>query len=179
MCQPELSKDLEAINARLTRVEEQLKTGSFVMAPAPAAARQEEPEDERPPMPDDDDAPPVMDAAPASRDDTPAGFWADLTSAVRTDLKPPVTGFFVTAPNSPVRGVLVGDMLELRCAVDFAAQVLDKPQILETVSRKASAILGRPIQAKVVDLTAKPQKNPRMEELLKFSRDHADVINIK
>ena len=179
MCQPELSKDLEAINARLTRVEEQLKTGSFVMAPAPAAARQEEPEDERPPMPDDDDAPPVMDAAPASRDDTPAGFWADLTSAVRTDLKPPVTGFFVTASNSPVRGVLAGDTLELCCAVDFAAQVLDKPQILETVSRKASAILGRPIQAKVVDLTAKPQKNPRMEELLKFSRDHADVINIK
>ena len=39
MSQPELSQDLSSMNARLTRVEEQLKTGAFVMpqraAPAP------------------------------------------------------------------------------------------------------------------------------------------------
>jgi len=107
------------------------------------------------------------------------GFWADLVSAARTELKPPASGFFVTTPNSPVQGVLVGDTLELRCSVGFAAQVIDKPQILEVLSRKAGALLGRPIRATVVDLTAKPQKNPRMEELLKFGRDHADVIRIK
>ena len=179
MCQPELNKDLSALNARLTRLEEQLKTGAFVMASAPAAARREEPQDERPPMPDDDDAPPAMEAPPAPRDDTPAGFWADLVSAARPELKPPVSGFFVASPSSPVHGVLVGDTLEIRCANDFAAQVIDKPQILEVLSRKASAQLGRPIRAKVVDMTAKPQKNPRMEELLKFGRDHADVIKIK
>ena len=180
MCQPELSKDLDALTARLTRLEEQLKTGSFVMAPAPVVLRQEEPQEERPPMPDDEDAPPdLMDAPPAQRDDTPAGFWADLVSAARTELKPPASGFFTTNPNAPVRGALVGDTLEVRCSVDFVAQIIDKPQILEVLSRKAGAMLGRPIRAKVVDLTAKPQKNPRMEELLKFSRDHADVINIK
>ena len=180
MCQPELSKDLDALNARLTRLEEQLKTGSFVMAPAPVVLRQEEPQEERPPMPDDEDAPPdLTDAPPAQRDDTPAGFWADLVSAARTELKPPASGFFTTNPNAPVRGALVGDTLEVRCSVDFVAQIIDKPQILEVLSRKAGAMLGRPVRAKVVDLTAKPQKNPRMEELLKFSRDHADVINIK
>ena len=177
MCQPELSKDLDAINARLTRLEEQLKSGNFVVA-ASAAPRQEEPQ-ERPPMPGDDDAPPDTDAPPAPRDDTPTGFWADLVSSARTELKPPASGFFTSNPNAPVRGVLVGDTLELRCSVDFAAQIIDKPHILEVLSRKAGAMLGRPIRAKVVDLTAKPQKNPRMEELLKFSRDHADVIKIK
>ena len=177
MCQPELSQDLGAINARLTRLEEQLKSGSFVTAPAPPRA--EEPREERPPMPDDDDAPPVMDAPPAPREDTPEGFWADLVSAARMELKPPASGFFVTTPNSPVQGTLVGDTLELRCSVGFAAQVIDKPQILEVLSRKAGALLGRPIRATVVDLTARPQKNPRMEELLKFGRDHADVIRIK
>ena len=179
MCQPELNKDLSALNARLSRLEEQLKTGAFVMASAPVAARREEPQEERPPMPDDDDAPPAMEAPPAPRDDAPAGFWADLVSAARQELKPPVSGFFVASPSSPVHGVLVGDTLEIRCAIDFAAQVIDKPQILEVLSRKASAQLGRPIRAKVVDMTAKPQKNPRMEELLKFGRDHADVIKIK
>ena len=45
LCQPELSLDAKALNARLTRLEEQLKTGTFVAAapqkkktPAPAEA---------------------------------------------------------------------------------------------------------------------------------------------
>ena len=73
----------------------------------------------------------------------------------------------------------VGDTLELRCTNDFTAKTIDKPQILEILSRKAGALLGRPVRATVVDLSARPSANPRMEELLRFGREHSDVIKIK
>ena len=64
LCQPELSTDVESINARLTRMEEQLRTGAFVAAQPKKAPRKEVPEDvydedELPPLPGDEDAPPV------------------------------------------------------------------------------------------------------------------------
>ena len=57
--------------------------------------------------------------------------------------------------------------------------MLDKPEILEVVSRKVSAMLGRPTRVTVVDMTAKPAGNPRMEQLMQFGRDHSDIIKIK
>ena len=182
MCQPELNLDAKALNARLSRLEEQIKAGSFVAAkPAKAAAApvQEDYDDDRPPLPDDEDAPPVMDEPPAPKNDAPMGFWSELVAAVRKELKPPVSGFFVASPNAPVQGALVGSKLELRCSNAFTAQMLDRPDILEVVSRKAGAMLGRPVQAVAVDITAKPQGNPRMEQLMNFGRAHSDIVKIK
>ena len=182
MCQPELNLDAKALNARLTRLEEQIKSGSFVAAkpakaaPAPAG---DDYDDDRPPLPDDGDAPPAMDEPPAPKNDAPMGFWSELVAAVRKELKPPVSGFFVATPNAPVQGVLVGNKLELRCSNSFTAQMLDRPDILEVVSRKAGAMLGRPVQAVAVDITAKPQGNPRMEQLMNFGRAHSDIVKIK
>ena len=186
LCQPELNLDAEALNARLTRLEEQIKTGAFVTAvpqQKQKKASAEDPyEDDRPPMPDDDDAPP-MEAAPVPQapapSEAPAGFWPDLCGAVRKELRPPVSGFFAVSPSSPLQGVLQGEQLELRCSNDFIAKMLDKPEILEVVSRKVSAMLSRPIRVTVVDMTAKPAGNPRMEQLMKFGRDHSDIIKIK
>ena len=184
MCQPELRVDVKALNARLTRLEEQLRTGAFVAAqPARKPAKKEVPEDyydedERPPMPGDEDAPPEEEpAAPVS--DAPMGFWTELVASVRKELKPPASGFFVASPNAPVQGFLQGDKLELRCSNTFTAQMLDKPDVLEIVSRKASAMLNRPVRALVVDLLAKPASNPRMEQLLNFGKAHADVVKIR
>ena len=184
MCQPELRVDVKALNARLTRLEEQLRTGAFVAAqPARKPAKKEVPEDyydedERPPMPSDEDAPPDEEpAAPVS--DAPMGFWTELVASVRKELKPPASGFFVASPNAPVQGFLHCDKLELRCSNTFTAQMLDKPDVLEIVSRKASAMLNRPVRALVVDLLAKPASNPRMEQLLNFGKAHADVVKIR
>ena len=74
---------------------------------------------------------------------------------------------------------MVGNQLELRCTNDFIAKMLDKPEILEVVSRKACAMLGRPVRAVPVDMTAKPAGNPRMEQLMKFGRDYPDVVKIR
>ena len=181
LCQPELNTDVSALNARLTRLEEQWKTGA-VAAPQktakPAAPVKDE---ELPPPPDDDDAPPEAEDSPAPKpqNDTPAGFWLDLCGGVRKELKPPVTGFFAGTPNAPVQGVLTGGKLELQCTNAFTAQMLDKPEILEVVSRKAAVMLNRQIQAVVVDLSAKPKGNPRMEQLMQFGREHADIVKIK
>ena len=183
LCQPELSLDAESLNARLTRLEEQLKTGSFTGMQTPKAAPvPEEPDDEHPPLPSDEDAPPSDEepnAAPTQAAQAPAGFWTDLMTATRKELKPPASGFFVASQNSPLRGALKGDTLELRCINTFVAEAVNRPDILEVVSRKASAMLERPIRVDVVDLSAKPARNPRMEQLLNFGRAHSDVVNIK
>ena len=181
LCQPELNTDVSALNARLTRLEEQWKTGA-VAAPQKVAKPAVPVEDEElPPPPDDDDAPPEAEDSPAPKpqNDAPAGFWLDLCGGVRKELKPPVTGFFAGTPNAPVQGVLTGGKLELQCTNAFTAQMLDKPEILEVVSRKAAVMLNRQIQAVVVDLSAKPKGNPRMEQLMQFGREHADIVKIK
>ncbi len=188
LCQPELSLDSKALNARLTRLEEQLKNGSFVVSASLKKPVQTDAEDDftddRPPMPGDEDAPPEDGEVPKRREqpkpsEAPMGFWSELCGGVRKELKPPISGFFAASPNAPVQGALVGDKLELRCGNAFTAQMLDKPDVLEVVSRKASAMLGRPVRAVPVDMTAKPAGNMRMEQLMKFGRDHSDIITIK
>jgi hypothetical protein len=185
LCQPELSLDAESLNARLTRLEEQIKTGAIVVKqeknvkPVP-----EDSDDERPPLPDDSDAPPaenMQESAPkaSSQSAAPAGFWTDLMTASRKELKPPASGFFVASQNSPLRGALKGDVLELRCQVTFVADTVNRPDILEVVTRKASALLGRSISVKVVDMSARPSGNPRMEQLVNFSKAHSDIVSIK
>lgn len=183
LCQPELSLDAKALNARLTRLEEQLKSGSFVAAkPAKAAPvpAEEDYDDDRPPLPTDEDAPPLAEEPPAPvQSEAPMGFWSDLCGAVRKELKPPAFGFFTASPNAPVQGVLAGSRLELRCSNTFIAETIDKADILEVVSRKAGAILGKPVQAVAVDLSARPAGNPRMEQLMNFGRAHRDIVKIK
>lgn len=183
MCQPELKLDAKALNARLSRLEEQIKTGAFVAAkpaktaPAPV---EDDWEDDRPPIPGDEDAPPAAEEAPAPvRNDAPMGFWSDLVAAVRKELKPPASGFFNASPNSPLEGVLQGNRLELRCNNQFAAEIINKPQILEVVARKASAMLGRQVGVFVVDMTQKPMGNPRMAQLMDFGKNHPDIVKIK
>ena len=182
LCQPELQLDAKALNARLTRLEEQLKSGSFTVAaavekgPAPAA---EEPEEERPPMPTDEDAPMEMAAPEPVQDQTPVGFWSELVASLRQELRPPVSGFFLATPNSPVQGVLQGNQVVLCCTNPFTLEMINKPEVLMLVGRKASAILGRPVNAKAVDKTAGADNNAAMERLLAFGRDHSDIVRIK
>ena len=186
LCQPELSLDAEALNARLTRLEEKLKNGDFVVAAAPGKQKrqpvqaEEDGDDDRPPMPGDEDAPPAQEEPPRmAASEAPVGFWSELCAAVRKELRPPVSGFFVASANAPVQGALVGQTLELRCGNSFTSQMLDKPEILEIVSRKASAMLNRPIRAVAMDMSAKPAGNPRMEQLMRFGREHSDIVTIK
>ena len=177
LCQPELSLDAESVNSRITRLEEMLKSGCL---PLPTVQTHVV-EEEKPPMPDDLDAPPEVGSQEAAfmTDETPSGFWVDMVSEIRSELKPPASGFFVTTPNAPVEGRLRDNKLELVCAAEFIVDVLNKPEILDMISRKASAKLGRPIRAVAVDKSKLNVKSKQMEKLLQFGQQHSDIIKIK
>ena len=181
LCQPELQLNAEAINARLTRLEEQMASGVLVAAPGAKlqpAPQDDEFEDDRPPMYDDADAPPIEEEIPQP-DETPMGFWMDVAAAVRQELKPPITGFFAPSPNAPVQGVLRGGEVIIQCANAFTLEMVNKPEIIALVERKASAKLGRPVRAKAVDKNSTVSKSKQMENLLSFGRAHGDIVKIK
>ena len=176
LCQPELQLDAKSLNARLTKLEEQVKSGSFVPAAAPVTQQP----DEEPPIPTDLDAPPEEPFEPeAPVEDTPLGFWSELVAAIRQELGPPISGFFVTTPSAPVQGVLRENKVVLKCTNSFTLEMVNKPEILSLVGRKATAILNRPVTAVAVDASALGRSNPRMERLMDFGRSHSNIVNIK
>jgi DNA polymerase-3 subunit gamma/tau len=176
LCQPDLVLDAQSMNARLSRLEDQLKSGVFTVK----QVREEEPEEEMAPPPDDWDAPPVENALPEPQtDDTPIGFWTDVATQIRKELKPPVLGFFSPTPNAPIRAKIQGSTLVLICNTTFVMESINKPDILELVARKASAKLGRPIQVTLVDQSTGKGNSEQMEQLLRFGRAHSDIIKIK
>ncbi len=178
MCQPELSLDARALNARLSRLEEQVKKGVVVHAAPLLAAQQNVPEEEEtPPPPDDSDAPPAEESAGV--EPAPMGFWTDLFSAVRSELKPPTFGFFANPVSGPVQGSMEGNTVILRCTSDFPLRLINIPEVLQLVSQKAGALLGRNVTVKAIDINAVPLRNDKMERLIHFGKEHPDVIKIK
>ncbi len=180
LCQPELDMDTQSLIARLTKIEDQLHSGCFVKT------------ENIPESVEIADAPTksqnvcsfelqVAEETTASEpiDEAPVGFWTDVAAAVRKELNPALTGFFATTPNAPLRGVLCGEKLRLICNNKFVMEIVNKPDILTLVSRKASAQLGRQIRVEVTDQSAANEKNEQMEQLLNFGRAHSDLINIK
>ncbi len=174
LCQPELQLDAESLNARLSRLEDQMKSGSFTVSDKPSPAKPKAEEAKPAAMPKSQPSAPKAQPEQET-DETPTGFWTEICSQIRKELKPPVSGFIT--PNGPVQGVLKGDFVVLICANAFTKQVVDKPEVLELISRKASAMLGRPVRATATDKS--DVKNEQMEQLLQFGRAHCDVINIK
>ena len=179
MSQPELSQDLSSMNARLTRVEEQLKTGAFVMpqraAPAPQEITEAEPESSDESAVSQPEPEPVREV----NEELPMGFWQDLAAAVRKELYPPVSGFFTATPNGPMDVEVTGGVLTLRCRDSFTAEIVGKEDILQVVSRKASVLLGRPVKAKVTDLSKQGRDGAGMSKLMNFGRANPDIVRIK
>ena len=176
LCQPELTLTAESMNARLSRVEDQLKSGCITVQ-SPAVVM--EVEEELPPPLDDRDAPYMGHEEVVTKEELPVGFWMDLTADLRASLPINVRGFFQISQTPQVSGALKGDTLELQCDSAFTAGMLDKPEIVSLVSQKASARLGRQVHISVVDITAKPRMNQNISQLLDFGRAHSDIIRIK
>lgn len=176
LCQPELSLDAKALNARLTRLEDQLKSGNIVISHQKASGAADAPEE----APETSEAS-VEEPLPEQPvpDELPPGFWAELVAGVRQELKPPVSGFFVASDNAPIQGVMIKGVLELRCKNTFTAEMIGRKETLQIVSNKASALLGAPVKTVIVDLSAKPAANARMESLLNFGRAHSDIVHVK
>ena len=179
MSQPELSQDLSSMNARLTRVEEQLKTGAFVLPSKAAPALKEQSEAEPVRTEESAISQPEPEPQPEENEELPMGFWQDLAAAVRKELYPPVSGFFAATPNGPMDVAVQNDVLTLRCQDSFTAEIVGKEDILEVVSRKASILLGRPVKAKVADLSRQGRDGAGMSKLMRFGKANPDIVRIK
>lgn len=179
MSQPELSQDLSSMNARLTRVEEQLKTGAFVLPQKAAPVVAEKPESESAPAEEIHISQPEPEPQQEVNEELPMGFWQDLAAAVRKELYPPVSGFFTATPNGPMDVEVTGGVLTLRCRDSFTAEIVGKEDILQVVSRKASVLLGRPVKAKVTDLSKQGRDGAGMSKLMNFGRANPDIVRIK
>ena len=175
MCQPELDGDISAVIARLTRIEDQIRSGSFAVAAPAAVTEALKAEQEAPAEPVQEDVP----AAAMVVDEAPVGFWTEVASGVRKELPPAVAGFFITTPNAPLKGVLSGEKLLIVCKTRFVMDIVNNQDILGKVRQKASAMAGRPLRIVVTDETMQETHTEQLEQLLQFGREHSDVINIK
>ncbi len=179
LCEPQLQLDADSLNARLSRLEDQLRTGNFT-APSPAPPPPVEPQEaaeERPPLPEP--PPEVQEASQKLRDDTPPGFWMELAERVRRRSTQPVTGFFSLQERRPVNAVVRGDRVGVICSATHIAKFLEDQGTAAIVAEEASAILGRPVRAVIVDKEQFKRDNAAMQQLIRFGEEHSDIITIK
>ena len=188
LCEPALRLDAQALNARISRVEEQLASGVLVKA-APQTSGDEY-DDDRPPFPNDADdpergsappaAPPVQaQPAPAPQAETPAGFWPALSEKLRAELSAKDRGFF--AANGPLHPVLQGESTLIMAADnEFVLGMVKKPAIEQLIREKASALLGRPVAVRFAlkNQVSNFGKDP-MDALVQFGEQHSDIFTIK
>lgn len=163
LCEPALRLDAQALNARISRVEEQLASGVLVKA-APQTSGDEY-DDDRPPFPDDAD--------------DPAGFWPALSEKLRAELSAKDRGFF--AANGPLHPVLQGESTLIMAADnEFVLGMVKKPAIEQLIREKASALLGRPVAVRFAlkNQVSNLGKDP-MDALVQFGEQHSDIFTIK
>ena len=192
LCDPTASLDAQALNARLSRVEQTLRSG--VIAQGRQSSEEKEsagcgeeldapPWDDAdvPPLPDDKDDPAQAQQptpVPAGAAPEPVGFWPDLLAALRPELPLKIKGFF--APAGPVQPNLQGGVLYLMADSAFVRDMVAEPGTLKLVADKATAVLGRPVAVKValkgqLDAGGKD----KFQELLCFGSEHQEIVTIK
>ena len=176
LCQPELDTDIQGLLARMTKLEDRIRTGSFSVNLPPQSTSV----NEKPQVPTERVVAQTAEETPKQlTDEAPVGFWSDLAADIRSELGASLKGFFATSENAPLRGILAGEKLVLACKNKWVIDIVKKPEILELVTRKASAKLGRPMRVVVTDDTGFEEKNKQLEQLLDFGRAHGDIVNIK
>ena len=187
LCEPSLRLDAQALDARISRVEEQLASGVLVKS-APKASGGDAFDDDRPPFPDDADDPERGSAPPAQTQEqssaapqaeTPVGFWPALSEKLRAALPAKISGFF--AVNGPVHPVLQGDALIMATDTELVIDLVKKtPNTEALVREKASAILGKPVSVRFAlkNRLSRLGDDP-MDALVQFGQQHSDIFTIK
>ncbi len=171
LCRPELNLDAQAINARLTSLEEKIASGQIAIAAAPAqnttSSAVQQPK------------PAAVQAKPEPTkklvNDAPKGFETDLFSELKKEGSGADFGWF-SAEN--VKVILQGDVLFLRCANAFVLEAINRPELLSKVSAKASGLLKRNVR--VAAINKEDQKNnDKLRSIMQFGKDNPDIVRIK
>ena len=183
MCDPTLDLDAEALNARLSRIEEAMVSG---LVPAAPAAKEEGPkaetalEKETPAPPNGKPSETKRPAAMEPAEDTlPIGFWADLVMKVKPELTGSAGGFFSAGQNTMLEPHLRGDLLEIAAATDFVKRAVDDERTRTIITQKASALLQKPIRVRFCLREEDRGRNDSLEELIRLGRQRPDIFHIK
>ena len=190
LCEPSLRLDAQALDARISRVEEQLASGALVKSAPKTSGSEADFDDDRPPFPDDADDPERGSVEPLSpqkqvqppaapQPETPAGFWPALSEKLRAALPAKISGFF--AVNGPIHPVLQGEVLIMAADSDFVLDLVKKtPDTEALVREKASAILGKPVSVRFAlkNRLSRLGDDP-MDALVQFGQQHSDIFTIK
>jgi len=179
LCDPGLDLDARSLNARISKIEDQLASGMIVQSRSAAP----EPDEDRPPLPDDDEAPPSFDedAPPvppmAKPAEAPTGFWVDFVARLKAEVPAKCKGFVNV--EGPAKPQWDGDVLTLVTPSKFEKTMLDIPQVLEPAARIASGLMGRPIRVRCAERgqkTAAAGGQDLFKDLMDFGQDHKDII---
>lgn len=190
LCEPSLRLDAQALDARISRVEEQLASGALVKSAPKTSGSEADFDDDRPPFPDDADDPERGSVEPLSpqkqvqppaapQPETPAGFWPALSEKLRAALPAKISGFF--AVNGPIHPVLQGEVLIMAADSDFVLDLVKKtPDTEALVREKASAILGKTVSVRFAlkNRLSRLGDDP-MDALVQFGQQHSDIFTIK
>ena len=175
MCDPGLDLDAQAINARLSRVETALASGAL---PPPRPEQPAPTEALSPEIPLASAPAPTAAAEAAKREELPVSFWADLVDAVRK-WRPSLGGYFNTNDSNLLVPVLRGDVLELAAATELVKSIVDHEDVRCFVSEKASALLHKPVLARVVLRTARGSGEDPLQGLVAFGQEHPELFHIR
>lgn len=181
LCKPEAMADAQALQARISRLEEKIASGAFVQQSAVPPAQEKQAEN-APPWDDedDDDCPPIPDEPPPAQDEPVINrFWVSLVQRLQTALRPPAVGMFAASENSPVCGRLRGDELVLTMRVETFRNYINKPEVLQTVAECASAIAGKRIRVTLAGKATQTEQTDGIDRLLAFGAQHPDIIELK
>ena len=169
LCRPELTLEAEALNARITRLEDQVKSG-MVAAPVSVTPLAEDPL-------------PVVEQWTAPVQEKPEvtlqpdEAWDEVCQQVAKEIRPQWCN--VLANKEAVNGYFRGPQLFLVCNNPFVKGIFDDPDTNALVARKASAYMGRPITVVVTNDPSTVCPTGDMEQLLRFGQDFPGIVNFK
>ncbi len=175
LCEPEAEMDAQALNARITRLENKIASGLVTMV---QAAKPEEPEADIPPFPTE--PPPEEERIPVMPvDESPVGFWPRLVEQVRNQLRPPAVSMFVVNEGAPVAGRLRGNVLYLETYAPVAEKLISTQAVIQIVQECASGILERPVRVQIGRSGEGPvANNESFDRLLHFGQTHGETVDI-
>jgi hypothetical protein len=181
LCQPDLTLDAKDLAARVSRVEEdvtdklaqleqKLKSGNFVVsqtAPEPADL-------DAPPPWEDDDAPPLPEE-PEPQAETPQdGDWLKIRERALPELDPMVRPFL-----SQLDGRIRGDDLTLTPLNSTIRGMVNRPEVLELLRKKAAVVLGRPMRVHLGEPNGRGIGGPDRLQALADQFGNLDNFTIK
>ena len=192
LCDNTLGESVGELRARISRLEEQLRSGAFRAAapvreaeeelppppedeyPEPAAPEEEpwesEPEEEREPVSEPDPEPvpdPVPTAPPPAPELSREKLYELLAAMLPRELATRLDD------DKSIRASLENNMLKLEVVPGFLFGRVNRPELLTRIGDAASKLAGREIRAAVSELTeasAAPRRS--LDELRGFKEVH-------